>query len=188
MEAYRLEHPETQSEVAFLKDLQSSSQTVASRVPEDQRLQRVLGAWQASRPASSLLSRLRAWMVRPARIPTAVFATVALLFVAQSALLVQMMNRPAQEVAYRGEKPGCQSTGPWLRVVFAPDARHEEMVLLLRKLDMSIQQGPSETGEFWLGAPAQRSPEEALSMLRTSALVQDAMVVRGPDSLPGCAK
>jgi hypothetical protein len=188
VEDYRLGHPETQSEIEFTTHLQSASQNVTSKVPESQRLQRVLESWQASRPPPSLVRRLRDMMLRPARIPTAAFATIAILFVAQSALLITEMRQPEQEMAYRGDKSECQTTTSRLRVVFTPDARHVEIVLLLRKLETTVREGPSETGEFWLSVPAGRSLDDALAMLRTSALVEEVMLVRESRVIPGCTK
>ena len=188
MEDYLSRHPGTQHEIEFLNELQSASRAMTSKVSEPERLKRLLAEWQASRPAPSLMSRVLRAMKQPLRIPAAVFATVAILFVAQSALLVHQTNQLDSEQAYRGDRPECLISGPRLRVVFNPDAKHMEVVLLLRKLEMNIQQGPSETGEFWLTAPAGRSLDEALAMLRTSPLVEESMMVRESRPIPGCAK
>ena len=188
VEDYRRQHPETQAEIAFLTQLQASSQAVSSKVPESRRLKRVLDVWKASRQPPSLLSRLLDLMRAPLQIPVAAVAMISALFIVQAVLLVSEMGPTGQEVAYRGEKPECASSAPRVRVVFNPEAKHVEIVLLLRKLELTVQQGPSETGEFWLSVPPGRSLQEALAMVRASALVEEAMMVREERPTPGCGK
>lgn len=188
VEDYRRQYPETQAEIEFLAQLQASSQSVTSKVPESQRLKRVLAEWQASRPAPSLLSRLFESMRLPLRIPATAVATLVVLFIVQSVLLVNEMSQPGQEQTYRGDKPECRATAPRLRVVFMPDAKHVEIVLLLRKLEINVQQGPSDIGEFWLTAPMGRSLDEALAMLRVSPLVEEAMMVHESRPVSGGGK
>lgn len=85
------------------------------------------------------------------------------------------------------DKPECK-TGPRVKAIFDPNARHLEVVSLLRKLEMNVQAGPSETGEFWLSVPLGHSTQEAVAMLRSSALIEEAMETRELRSFTACGK
>jgi anti-sigma factor RsiW len=189
MEDYQAQHPETHAEVQFTLALQSVARNVRSPVPEAESLRRLLAAWHDERQTTrSWLSRLGQMLILPLRVPVAALATGVVLFVAQSVVLVQQGASLDEANLYRSGRPECQAVAPRLRVVFAPEAKHLEVVLLLRKLEMTVQQGPSESGEFWLSVPAGRSPEEALAMLRTTPMVEEAMIVSASRLPAGCDK
>lgn len=187
IEEYRSRHPESRNEQRFVEMLRDVSRNISSVVPESQRLERLLSEWKQTRAAPSLLQKLKSLFQAPIRIPAAAFAAFALLVVAQSVFIGSLVTDRYQETAFRGERPECIST-PRIRVVFNPDAKHFEIMLLLRKLEISVQEGPSETGEFWLMVPKGRSVEEAQSMLRSSLLVEESMVTRDTRPGPGCVK
>ena len=187
MESYLASHPELKNEKRFVERLAKLSQETASPIPEQERLERFLNQWREERPSPSLLQRVKAWLQGPIRMPAPVLAAVAMLVVAQSVIIGSLMSDFGQEAASRGGRADCIAS-PRIRVVFNPDAKHLEIVLLLRKLEMTVQEGPSEIGEFWLTAPKGRLVEEAQAMLRSSAVVEEAVIA--PDTRPsaGCAK
>jgi hypothetical protein len=197
MESHLSTHTHARQQLEFEKVLRDTVQRTQPRRSEAERVEQLMVALQADRksqkPKVEWMGRWNAlgWvqrLVQPIRIPAGAFAAVAVLFVAQSVMLVNEMSRTTQDQAYRGERPDCQTTVSRLRVVFTPEAKHVEIVLLLRKLEISVREGPSETGEFWLSVPAGRSMDEALAMLRTSPLVEEAIASRESRPIPGCAK
>ena len=187
MDGFIASHPEIQNEKRFVEHLAKLTQETASPIPEPERLERFLNQWREERPSSSLWQRVKAWMHGPIRMPAPVLAAVAVLVVAQSVIIGSLMTDSTQEDAFRGERADCIAS-PRIRVVFNPDAKHLEIVLLLRKLGMIVQEGPSETGEFWLVAPQDQQLEEAQAMLRSSPLVQEAVITRDSRPSAGCAK
>lgn len=187
MESFLANHPELKNEKRFVEHLAKLTQETASPTPEPERLERFLNQWREERPSPPLWQRLKAWTQGPVRMPAPVLAAVAVLFVAQSVIIGSLMTDPTQEGAFRGERADCISS-PRIRIVFNPDAKHLEIVLLLRKLGMIVQEGPSETGEFWLTPPQGQQLEEAQALLRSSPLVQEAMITRDSRPSAGCAE
>ena len=185
IEGYRLQHPETQSEIEFLTHLQASSQTMMSKVPEPERLKNLLDEWQFSRRAPFLHGRLSGVMRLQVLLPVAPVVMVVALCLF---LLVSEMGATGLKLAYRGERRECASSAHAMRVVFNPEARHFDVVLLLRELELTARQGPSETGEFWLSLPPGRSAQEALTRVVASALVEQAIVLNDELPVPGCGK
>lgn len=187
MESYLTNHPELENEKRFVEHLAKLTKETASPIPEQVRLDRFLSQWHEKQPAPSLLQRIRASWQGPIRIPAPVLATVAVMVIAQSAIIGSLVSNSSPEDTFRGERADCIAP-PRIRVVFNPDAKHVEIVLLLRKLEMTVQEGPSETGEFWLTVPKGRLLEEGRAMLRSSALVEEA--ITAPDTRPtvGCTK
>ncbi len=197
MERHLSTHPNALRQLQFEQVLRDTVQRTQPRKSEAERVGRLLEALQADRKAQKpKIEWMGGWsalgwvqsLLQPIRIPAAAFAAVAVLFVAQSVMLVNEISRTTQDQAFRGDRPDCQTMVSRLRVVFTPEAKHVEIVLLLRKLEISVREGPSENGEFWLSVPAGRSLDEALAMLRTSPLVEEAIAARESRPVPGCVK
>jgi hypothetical protein len=53
---------------------------------------------------------------------------------------------------------------------------------ILRKLEGSLTDGPTETGELWITLPRGRSIDEAYAMLKSSILVDDALITIGANA------
>ena len=187
MEGFLANHPELKNEKRFVEHLAKLTQDTASPIPEPKRLEHFLSQWREERPSPSLSQRVKAWMQGPIRMPAPVLAAVTVLVVAQSVIIGSLMTDSTQEGAFRGGRADC-ITSPRIRVVFNPDAKHLEIVLLLRKLGMIVQEGPSETGEFWLTAPQGQQLEETQAILRSSPLVQEVVIARDSRPSAGCAK
>lgn len=187
MESYLAKHPESKNEQRFVELLGELSRHTSSPVPESERLDRFMGKWREVRPTPSFLQRVKDLLQVPIRIPATAFAAVAVLVIAQSVIIGSLITESGPEETFRGERGDCVA-GPRIRVVFNPEAKHVEIVLVLRKLEMTVQEGPSETGEFWLSVPKGRSLEEAQAMLRSSAVVEEAVVARDNRPTAGCAK
>lgn len=196
MEDHLSTHAQARQQLQFEKVLRDTVLQTRPQQAESERLNQLLKSLEADRksrnPKGGLIAwwdslALGEWMKSPIRIPSAAFAMVAVLFVAQSVFFVSEMSQSTQEQSYRSSRPECGPTAPRLRVVFTPDAKHVEIVQLMRKLEMTVRNGPSENGDLWLSVAPGRSLDEALSMLRASPLVEQAMA--GPESRsdPACA-
>lgn len=127
------------------------------------------------------------WLERFRRL----FARPALGMLAVALLVVQTLwlwgpgYEPEAEV-YRGAayNAGEHPCAGVIRVVFKPGTALSEIILLVRKADTSIAQGPSETGEFWLRVPVDRRIDETLALLKSSAYVETADIATL--AKPGC--
>jgi hypothetical protein len=168
----------------FDKKLREVVQSTQSPVPEVQRLERLLREFHALHARPSLLQRLGGWFAQPHRIPAPAMVFVALLVIVQGVALVGLMpSNEEQPNLYRGMAIKCNED-PHIRVVFRPDAAHAEVLILLRKVEARATDGPSETGELWLKIPKGRSIDEALALLKSSAMVDEAIIVEAK----GCPK
>lgn len=157
--------------------LRKAVQSTRSSVPESQRLERLLREFRALHPKPAFRQRLAAWLGASLHVPVPAMALVALLVIAQGIAVVKLM--PQEQAAtdiYRGAGVPC-ADGPRIRAVFKPDANYTEVLILLRKVEATVVAGPSETGQLWLRIPKGYSIDEAASLLKASALVDEAIVV-----------
>ena len=76
--------------------------------------------------------------------------------------------------------PLAQACEPRLRVMFRPDAVHADVIVTLRRLDATLVDGPSETGELWIAPARDQAPQELAAMLRQSRNVERVDLVE-PD-------
>ena len=187
MEGFLADHPELKNEARFVEHLAKLTRETTSPTPEPERMELFLKQWREERPSLSLWQRVKASVQGPIRLPVPVLAAVAVLIVSQSVIIGSLMTDSTQEDACRGELADCVASSR-IRVVFSPDAKHIEIVLLLRKQGMIVQEGPSETGEFWLTAPHGQQLEETQAILRSSPLVQEAVITHDSRPRAGCAK
>ena len=187
MEGFLADHPELKNEARFVEHLAKLTRETTSPTPEPERMELFLKQWREERPSLSLWQRVKASVQGPIRLPVPVLAAVAVLIVSQSVIIGSLMTDSTQEDAFRGELADCVASSR-IRVVFSPDAKHIEIVLLLRKLGMIVQEGPSETGEFWLTAPHGQQLEETQAILRSSPLVQEAVITHDSRPRAGRAK
>lgn len=67
-----------------------------------------------------------------------------------------------------------------VRVMFRLDTSYADMVLALRRLDVRLINGPSDTGEIWVLPAPDQDAHEVANMLRQSQLVERSDVVE-PD-------
>jgi hypothetical protein len=116
------------------------------------------------------------WLFSPHWAPAPVMGALLAVFVAFTAL------QPADDTErYRSDLPACKDL-PRLRVVFNPAAPQADTLLLLRKIEARVVDGPSETGELWLSLPPSTTPAEALAHLKASPLVDQALLINMKDS------
>lgn len=187
MTTYLEGHPEARNELRFVQILRDTTRHTTSQVPEKQRLGRLMREWRQSRPPPSMLQNPIRWLQGLVQIPASAIAVATILIVGQAVVIGSFISSGSDENKFRGNRPEC-TAAPSIRVVFNPDAKHYEILLLLRKVEAAIQNGPSETGELWLTVPKGRSLEEAQAMLRGSALVDEAILTKESRLPAGCEK
>ena len=174
---YMARNPETQLEHKFIELLSDTTKRTQSEIPESERLARLLSQWQQSRPSAAWFKTVWRWLKGRVGVPAAVMASVTVLVVGQAIVIGALVSAEAEKETYRGDQPECVATTS-IRVLFNPDATHVDILVLLRKLEATIQNGPSDTGELWLTVPIGQSLEEAQAMLSSSALVDDAAITK----------
>lgn len=187
MAAYIEVNPEAKKELRFVQVLRETTRNTISKVPEQQRLEILLNEWQKARTPTSMLQNALHWLQHMVRVPAPAIAVVTVLVIGQAAIIGSLLSPGSEDATYRGERPDCVAA-PSIRVVFIPDAKHADILLLLRKVEATIQSGPSETGELWLMVPKGSSLTEAQAMLRSSKLVEDAVLTKESRLPVGCSK
>lgn len=173
-------------EQRFDRRLRQIVKATKSSVPEADRLARLLADFRTlhgtHRGTISWPQRIAEWFSLPHLLPAPAIAFAAVLIVVQGIGLFMLAPGPERDL-YRGATAKCENA-PRIRVVFKPDAPQAEIVILLRKVEGSVAAGPSETGELWIRIPEGRSVDEAVAQVRSSAIVDEAIVV--PPAIREC--
>jgi len=181
---YAAHHPEVRLWLRFDENIRASIQSTTPPTPESIRLARFLQDFGGLEVRQSLWRRLLVSISRSWLVPAPALALIALVMVAQGVLLAGRFGAEQNEVElYRSLAIGCDN-GPRIRVVFKPEATHGEVAILLRKIEGRFTDGPTDTGEFWISVPSERSVEEARNMLKSSLMVEEALIT--PGSGPKC--
>jgi len=185
--AYMAAHSESNQELTFVNFLRDTTRSTESSIPESQRLDRLLRQWKKSQPAPSFLQKTMRWLQERVRIPVPAIALASIMIVGQAVVIGSFLTGQSDEVTYRSERPECVAT-PRIRVVFNPEAKHVDILLILRSMEATIQNGPTETGALWLSVPKKHSLEEVQAMLRSSALVDEVVVIKESRLPAECTK
>lgn len=120
---------------------------------------------------------LRQVFVRPAW----TFGAMALLLAQGIWIALSPLLPPEETTVYRStlQKHRDDACAPRLRIIFKADAPYAEVVVLLRRMEATLADGPSETGEIWITLPSDRKDEETTDTLKRSSLVESADVMPG---------
>lgn len=194
LEDYLRNHPEAQHQVQFERLVHETTQQTVSSVPEAQRLAKLLDALHQHQPKP-------AWYIRwlgidlakpePAKgyrisLGAPAFAALVLVVLGQALWLGLIPSDPESGRAiYRSAGVPCPPTAQ-LRVTFKPDAKSADMMVLLRSVAATVAAGPSETGDLWLQLPQGASAEKVLAELRSSPLIEEAMLAKPPTQTSDC--
>lgn len=121
----------------------------------------------------------RAWLQHTFARPAWTFGALALLVVQGTWILVGQHTDIGDNARYRGVTTASQDTvcRTRLRVMFKLDTPYAELVLALRRVDATLVNGPSETGEIWIMPPADQDPREVAAMLRQQRVIERVDVV-----------
>lgn len=120
-------------------------------------------------PPTGFLHWLQATFVRPAW----TFGALAVVVLQGAWMLGLHGPQPDDALVYRSVTPPlAQACAPRLRVMFNPDSAYADVIVTLRRLDATLVDGPSETGEVWIAPARDQAPQELAAMLRQSRLVE----------------
>ena len=128
--------------------------------------------------------RLRQIFVRPAWTFGAMgLALAQAVWIILSATLPTTISTTYRTSAYAGKNDVCTAR---IRVTLNPDSSYADLVVLLRRIDATLVDGPSETGEIWIALPHGQTSEEPIGILKLSPLVESADEI--PADKERCAK
>lgn len=123
------------------------------------------------------LDRLRDTFVRPAW----TFGALAVVVLQGAWMLGLHGPQPDDALVYRsGPAPLAQACEARLRVMFRPESVYADVIVTLRRVDATLVDGPSETGEVWIAPARDQAPQELAAMLRQSRLVEQVDLIE-PD-------
>ena len=211
MEQFINENPLAEEELRFERRLLEVMTSAVSPIPMEEALAQSLARLkkegllkpsrhklesgsspEITRPQS--VGSNKTWWSRlwqPFPIPAPILATLVAAVVAPALWIGQRADMHAPDEAtpsYRSapQVPPAPCAQQYrLRVVFAKQARLEDVSLLLAKLGADITSGPTVNGEFWVRLSTVDSLQKAISALKAQAWVDDVWVPPS-DSTQGC--
>jgi hypothetical protein len=182
MEDYATNNPEASLWLRFDENIRTAIQSTTPPTPENIRIERFLNDFRRIGATRSPWRRFLDSFFKPRLVPMPALALVALVVAVQGLLLTgHFSSNPGEEMVYRSTTMRCDK-GQRIRVVFKPEVTHGEVTILLRKVEGSLTDGPTETGELWITVPPGHSIDEAYVMLKSSILVDDALITIGADA------
>jgi hypothetical protein len=195
MQQYMDAHLDAQREFRFESLLCETTKNVDSQVPEAERVNQLLGEWHRVRPQRSWWNRWLElqWIAGDygagARIaiPVPALAVLGALVVGQAVFFGSKALVEPQTNAYRSVAIPCLGENQ-IRVVFKPDSKNVDTVILLRTLEAHLIAGPSETGEIWIALPSTAAQTQALTTLQSSPLIESAVVSMPSQNSTDCKK
>lgn len=211
MEKFISDNPQAKAELQFERRLRSVINSAVSPTPIEEALAKSLARAKKEgllKPSSQdrqsgskpSITRLpspasnNSWWSRlwqPFPIPAPVLATLVAAIVIPALWVVQRADVQAPDMAspsYRGatQSPAVPCAQQYrLRIVFAKQARVEEVSLLLGKLGADVTSGPTVNGEFWVRLSTAVDLQKAIEALKTQSWVDDVWTPPS-DSTLGC--
>lgn len=188
--------PAAAAELAWFQSLQQKVRADAPDVSDEIGLARTLQRIRAeSRPAAvaaptprrapatpSFTERLRGWLDQFNLSPA--FAMAALVVVVQAGVILNLASGDRDYEQVRAvTTEAAPTTGQLLRVAFKPEAREQEIRLLLVTLQGNIESGPGQLGDYYVRVPAAVA-KDALVRLKDAPIIEsfqpvDAVPQRG---------
>jgi hypothetical protein len=181
---YLRRHPQASEELRWLRSVQAATIDEAVPASSEVGLARALARIRAERAAAAptLLQRTQAWLARlvppPVRGP-ALAGALAILAL-QTVVLSSLLDEREAWSVVRGVPHAGFETGPYVRLNFRPDAREEDIRLLLTQVQGTLASGPGQLGDYFVRVPAAQLAD-ITTRLGASPIVQGLAVV---DALP----
>ena len=97
MTAYLAAHPDAAQEREFVSMLRETTCSTASKVPESERLARLMGDWKSSRPAASRLQKAMTWLQGRVRIPAPAMVLASVVMLGQAVVIGSFLSRPESQ-------------------------------------------------------------------------------------------
>jgi hypothetical protein len=179
---YLREHPEATAELRWWESMQARIREDAPAVSPDVGYDRLLARIGASAsaltsaPAAQAASDVRPGVTAPRRASspgggwrdwfsswgfTPRFAFASALIVLQAGVIGKLLlDRSATDGAYsdvRGTPGQVRIAGTLMKVSFRPDARENEIRMLLVAIGGSIVEGPTQLGDYVVSVPTERA-------------------------------
>jgi hypothetical protein len=98
----------------------------------------------------------------------------------QTVVLSSLLDEREAWSVVRGVPQGNFETGPYVRLNFRPDAREEDIRLLLTQVQGTLASGPGQLGDYFVRVPAAQLAD-ITTRLGASPIVEGLAVV---DALP----
>jgi len=194
VDAYVAEHPQARAELAWYESLRARLQESAPQVSDEIGLARTMSRIHAERstapttrarvgdrdgPAPAILRRIRDWIGSANFAPA--FAVAAAIVAVQGVVIGTLTQREEPATSeFRTLPPSAQEVGPLLKVNFRPNAREEDLRLLLVQANATLAGGPTQLGDWYVRVPGTRV-EQSAAILRSSPLVESVSAV---DAIP----
>ena len=182
LEQYAAEHPETQAQIHWYRELQSQIRASAPQIVPTLGLERVLN--RIGRQPTTGAGRVRRWLGGLAAGAVAAIArpigAVALMLIVlvQGGVIYRMQQEVSPQQQLRATNTTPSDEGPLLRVNFSPAATEADMRMLLVSLQASLAGGPGQLGDYYLRVPRGRE-SAAADRLRAERIVQAVELVPG---------
>lgn len=186
MAAYLRRYPAAQAEFHIDTVVRAALKHLEPPHPESVALERFMARWQQVRPASESavpdpqLQGLRRWLQTSWRIPALAAVAAAVLQLLQLGYIGVAMLSPATMASRGLVAAALCDEQPLLRLLLKPDARWEDVALLIRSQDATLRQGPGEAGELWLSVRDRNALAAARETLAVHPLVESAAIVPVP--------
>jgi hypothetical protein len=184
IDRYLQRHSAAADELRWLRSVQATTQAEAVPASSEVGLARALAHIRAERAAAtpSLAQRVQAWLARlvPPAVRGPALAGVLSLLALQTVLLSSLLEEREAWSAVRGVPPAGFEVGPYVRLNFRPDAREEDIRLLLTQVQGTLASGPGQLGDYFVRVPAAQLAH-VTSTLGASPIVEGLAVV---DALP----
>lgn len=190
MESYIADNTDVKKQLVSEMLMRDTAHRVQPAEPGSQRLVMLLRSLEQTHVRDHWLKRwseqcISSFLRYRIAIPRSAFAMLVLVVIGQTVYTLGGVSSESESDANRGKAAPCVQELR-LRTGFNPDARHAEVLLLLRKVEASVKAGPTENGELWITVPPSRFIEEAQSILRTTPLVDDVVLSPATSGPAGC--
>lgn len=198
MEQYLANHPEARLELKFDEFLRDAAKSIKPPRPESERLNELMRRLDHEREHSestaysgalgtAYASRLSepGWSSRPVAVLMRIILwmlVIGLLILGAKYVWDHVISSAS------GETPHSVVGDSGLKLLIKPQAKMEDLVLTLRKVQGSLRAGPNESGEIWISVPQNVTFQQAEKLLQASPVIDS--VVESPLSsfYPECFK
>lgn len=167
------------AEVKFAQLVRESVDSFQPSISTEVALENARAVWHQRRTQ-------QVWWFPFTKLPKVVLVAIsalAAMSLAQWAYIAALMTGIAYAPS-RSLAPECRME-PMVRFTLRPDARWEDVVVLVRSQGLVLRQGPTENGQISLAVPAGKTAEAVVHALASDKLVQLAEVLP-PAQSPEC--
>ncbi len=184
VDRYLAEHPAARAELQWHQSLKTKIHESAPQVPATIGLAKTMLLIRGDRP--TLAERVMGFLGGFGSGPVAAFSLrpaaalgMLALIVAQGGVIFNMMRQADEsEMQIRALRAVKVDEGPLLKVSFAPQAREEDIRLLLVSVQGSLAGGPGQLGDYYIRVPTGKEQQYA-EKLKASAIVQSIALAPG---------